>query len=163
MTTCERCTKFGSVSDVHANAPSLPFGDLLSSTGSATAVAALFARFVGTTKSSDFPSAFMPAVPSERFSDRPRGRPRTTRGTDGISRGSALGVSRHAQVLRLRRAGALLANSAEAPCCLPQPPQRGHTGLMISELNSWPACTSCRCHTRHVTVASVRFEAAVAG
>ncbi len=44
---------------------------------------------------------------------------------------------------------------------LPQPSQCGHTGRIISELNSWPACTSGRCDTRNVTAASVRFEAAV--
>jgi len=48
----------------------LPCGDFLSSTDSATAVAALFTRVDGTTKSSDFPSAFMSEVPSQRFADR---------------------------------------------------------------------------------------------
>ena len=59
-----------SVRGAYKNASSLPFGDLLSSTGSATAVAALFARFVGTTRSSDFPTACMPAVPPGAFSGR---------------------------------------------------------------------------------------------
>ncbi len=65
----------------------LPFGDSLSSTDSATAVAALFARVDGTTKSSDFPSAYMLAVSSVRFTNLPRLR---SRGADGISRFSHL-------------------------------------------------------------------------
>jgi hypothetical protein len=55
----------------------LPFGDLLPSTDSATAVAALFICVDSTTKSSDFPSAFMPAVPSERFAGRSGSEPQS--------------------------------------------------------------------------------------
>ncbi len=65
----------------------VPFGDSLSSTDSATAVAALFARVGGTRESSDFPAACVPAVPSVRFADRPR---RRRQGADGISRFSRL-------------------------------------------------------------------------
>jgi hypothetical protein len=51
----------------------------------------LFVRVDGTTKSSDFPSAFMSAVPSERFADRPCRLPSgAVQGTDGISRFSRL-------------------------------------------------------------------------
>ncbi len=67
----------------------LPFGDFLSSTDSATAVAALFTRVDGTTKSSDFPSAFMSEVPSQRFADRSTPR-RGDVETKGLSRFSRL-------------------------------------------------------------------------
>ena len=40
----------------------------------------------------------------------------------------ALGVSRHAQVLRLRRIVRSLAINRDLACCLPQPTQCGHTG-----------------------------------
>jgi len=46
------------------------FGDLLPSIGSAAGVPVLFANFVGTTKSSDFPETSISAVPPEAFSDR---------------------------------------------------------------------------------------------
>ena len=59
------------VSGVTASRTYLLFGDLLPSVDSATGVPALFAHFVGTTKSSEFLSAFMSDFPPEAFSDRP--------------------------------------------------------------------------------------------
>ena len=77
----------------------LPFGDLLPSANSAAEVPALFACVAGNTKSSDCPSAFMSAVPSERFADRPCRLPSgAVQGTDGISRFSRLECLRHARV-----------------------------------------------------------------
>ena len=58
------------MSGVTANRTYLLFGDLLPSMDSATGVPALFAHFVGTTKSSEFLSAFMSDLPPEVFSDR---------------------------------------------------------------------------------------------
>jgi len=63
-------TGSGTVSGVTANRTDLLFGDLLPSMDSATGVPALFAHFVGTTKSSEFLSAFMSDLPPEVFSDR---------------------------------------------------------------------------------------------
>ena len=63
-------TGSGTVSGVTANRTYLLFGDLLPSMDSATGVPALFAHFVGTTKSSEFLSAFMSDLPPEVFSDR---------------------------------------------------------------------------------------------
>ena len=53
-----------------SNTTALPFGDLLSSTRSATGVPALFPRVDGTMDSSEFLLAFMSDFPSETFSDR---------------------------------------------------------------------------------------------
>ena len=64
----------------------LLFGDSLSSTDSATAVAALFARVAGTMKSSDFPSAYMSAVPPEAFADRSNSKELETVGISRFSR-----------------------------------------------------------------------------
>ncbi len=148
---------------MQARQPSLPFGDLLSSTGSATAVTALFARLVGTTKSSDFPSAFTPAVPSERFSDRPRGRPGTTRGTDGISRFSRLEFP---DMLRFYDSAVPAYRSpisAVRRVAFPLPPRGRHTEVAISEPGTlwvgWPACSPPPCHTRRVTTPGVGFRA----
>ena len=47
-----------------------PLGGPLSSAGSDTGVPALFAHFAGTMEPSDFPSAFMSALPPVEFSDR---------------------------------------------------------------------------------------------
>ncbi|RLT20430.1 MAG: hypothetical protein DWI29_03870 [Planctomycetota bacterium] len=58
------------MSGVTASRTYLLFGDLLPSMDSATGVPALFAHFVGTTKSSEFLSAFMSDLPPEVFSDR---------------------------------------------------------------------------------------------
>ena len=63
-------TGSGTVSGVTATRTDLLFGDLLPSMDSATGVPALFAHFVGTTKSSEFLSAFMSDLPPEVFSDR---------------------------------------------------------------------------------------------
>ena len=75
-------------------AESLPSADSASDSASP-----LFAGFDGTTLPSDFPSAFMSAVPSERFADRPCRLPSgAVQGTDGISRFSRLECLRHARV-----------------------------------------------------------------
>ena len=58
------------MSGVTASRTYLLFGDLLPSMDSATGVPALFAHFVGTTKSSEFLLAFMSDFPPEAFSDR---------------------------------------------------------------------------------------------
>ena len=63
-------TGSGTVSGVTASRTYLLFGDLLPSMDSATGVPALFAHFVGTTKSSEFLLAFMSDFPLEAFSDR---------------------------------------------------------------------------------------------
>ena len=65
-----------------------PCGDLLPSTDSATAVAALFTCVDSTTKSSDFPKAFMPTLPSVRFAGRSGSDPPSgfAPEADGISR-----------------------------------------------------------------------------
>ena len=63
-------TGSGTVSGVTANRTDLLFGDLLPSMDSATGVPVLFAHFVGTTKSSEFLSAFMSDLPPEVFSER---------------------------------------------------------------------------------------------
>ena len=76
--TCRRrqavkvLARSGAVSGASATMTSFPLGDSLSSADSATGVPALFAHFVGTMEPSDFPPVCMPAVPSVRFSDRPR-------------------------------------------------------------------------------------------
>ena len=67
----------------------------------------------------------------------------------------APGVSTHAQGLRLRRAVTRLAMNRRVPCCLPPSGQLGRAKRVISELNTWPACTLCPCHTRNVTVTGV--------
>jgi len=41
--------------------------------------------------------------------------------------------------------------------------QDRHAKLVISELNSWPNASSCRCYTPDVAIDSVRFEAKVIG
>jgi len=72
----------------------------------------------------------------------------------------ASGVSMHAQVLRLRRVFRRLAILRCLPCCLPHSRTRSARGTMqISELNGWPACSPCPCHTQDVTVLSVEFGA----
>ena len=72
----------------------------------------------------------------------------------------ASGVSMHAQVLRLRRVFRRLAILRCLPCCLPHSRTRSARGTMpISELNGWPACSPCPCHTQDVTVLSVGFGA----
>ncbi len=138
------CTYFGSVSETQTCPPSLPFGDLLSSTDSVTAVAALFARFVGTTKSSDFPPAFMSAVPSERFSDRPRDRPEANPRNRWDLPVLAFGMSTHAQGLRLRRVRSHLACSGALDVAFSLTLQDRHTGVVMSELNGWPALPFAR-------------------
>ena len=66
----------------------------------------------------------------------------------------------HAQVLRLRRVFRRLAILRCLPCCLPHSRTRSARGTMqISELNGWPACSPCPCHTQDVTVLSVGFGA----
>jgi len=135
----------------------LPFGDLLSSTDSATAVAALFARVDSTTKSSDFPSACMSAVPSVRFSDRPRTPQRSGNRWDLPVLAS--GVSTHAQGLRLRRVRLGLAILGSDDVAFPKTGQGRHAEGVISEFNGWPACTPCPCNTHEVTLISVGFGA----
>lgn len=71
----------------------------------------------------------------------------------------ATGVSTHAQGLRLRRVAARLAMIRRVACCLPPSGPRGHASVVISELNTWPACTSGPYHTRDVAIAGVGFEA----
>jgi hypothetical protein len=60
----------GSVSGPIAKRTQLLFGDPLPSIDSAAGVPVLFANFVGTTKSSDFPETYISAVPPKAFSDR---------------------------------------------------------------------------------------------
>ena len=101
------------------------------------------------------PSAYMSDVRPVAFSDR------------SLLWGSrwdlpvlASGVSMHAQVLRLRRVFRRLAILRCLPCCLPHSRTRSARGTMqISELNGWPACSPCPCHTQDVTVLSVGFGA----
>ena len=45
----------------------------------------------------------------------------------------------------------------------PQTPQGRHTKVVISELHSRPACTSCRCYTHHVAVISVPLKVEMTG
>jgi hypothetical protein len=75
IATCRACNFArtawsGTVSGAIATRTQLLFGDLLPSIDSATGVPVLFANFVGTTKSSDFPETCISAVPPEAFSDR---------------------------------------------------------------------------------------------
>jgi hypothetical protein len=78
----------------------LPLADRLPSTTSAGAAAApLFGGFPGTTRSSDFPGAYMPEVRSWTLSGRPAA---LSAGTPGISPSPVRRVSTRAQVLRLR-------------------------------------------------------------
>ena len=59
----------------------------------------MFACVDGTTKPSDFPSAFISALPPVEFSDRPCRLPSgAVQGTDGLSRFSRLECLRHARV-----------------------------------------------------------------
>ena len=67
------------------------------------------------------------------------------------------------KVLRLRRARRRLANYAVVDVAFPQTSQGRRTESVISELNGWPACPSCRCYTHGVAVVGVRFEAGVTG
>jgi hypothetical protein len=60
----------GAVSGPIAKRTQLLFGDPLPSIDSAAGVPVLFANFVGTTRSSDFPETCISAVPPEAFSDR---------------------------------------------------------------------------------------------
>ena len=132
-----------------------PFGGPLSSTDSAAGVPVLFARFVGTMGPSDFPSAYMSDVRPVAFSDRS-----PLWGSRWDLPVLASGVSMHAQVLRLRRVFRRLAILRCLPCCLPHSRTRSARGTMpISELNGWPACSPCPCHTQDVTVLSVGFGA----
>ncbi len=137
----------------------LLFGDSLSSTDSATAVAALFARVDGTMEPSDFPSAYMSAVPPEAFADRSNSEELETVGISRFSRlkfsdmpGSTTPPCRHITChIAMRRVAFRFAQ------------RRRHTEKGISELNGWPACTSYRCYTHDVTVVSVRLKAGVTG
>ena len=133
----------GSVSAPIAKRTQLLFGDPLPSIDSAAGVPALFANFVGTSKSSDFPETYISAVSPKAFSDRS-----AIAGLDA-PRGNlwdlpvlAMEVSTHAQVLRLRRAIPLLANIAMKRFAFPQHRQCRHSELVISELSSLPAYTS---------------------
>jgi len=120
----------------------------------------LFACFVGTTSSSDFPAAYMSAVPPWAFADRSDS---LESETAGISRFSRLEFS---DMHRFSDSAVPLGHSpwnAIARVAFPQTLQGRRTKRMISELNGWPACTSGRCYTRDVTIPSVRFEAAVVG
>ena len=115
----------------------------------------MFARFVGTMGPSDFPSAYMSDVRPVAFSDRS-----PLWGSRWDLPVLASGVSMHAQVLRLRRVFRRLAILRCLPCCLPHSRTRSARGTMqISELNGWPACSPCPCHTQDVTVLSVGFGA----
>ena len=48
-------------------------------------------------------------------------------------------------------------------CCLPAAITGSARETKISELNSWPVCTSYQCYTQDVTVLGVWFEAGVTG
>jgi hypothetical protein len=80
-----------------------------------------------------------------------------------ISQSWSIASKKPSQVLRLRRAGVLLACSAARRMAFPSTLRGRHTGEVISELNGWPACASCRCYTCSVAAAGVRLEVAVAG
>ena len=70
----------------------------------------MFACVDGTTKPSDFPSAFISALPPVEFSDRPCRLPSgAVQGTDGLSRFSRLECLQHARVY----------DSAASSPCLP--------------------------------------------
>ena len=119
----------------------------------------LFACVVGTTSSSDFLFAFMSALPSETFSDRytPGGWKQT--GSPG-SRAWSFQACTGSSTPPCRDT---TCHGAMSRVAFPQTPQGRHTKVLISELNSWPACTSGRCYTHDVTVAGVRFEAEMTG
>ncbi len=128
----------------------------LSSADSADASAAsLFAGFAGTTDPSDFLLAFMSALPSVTFADRSVVCRIVGAETNRISRFSRLEFPRHAQVLRLRRVAPAARHSAHDACCLPHVSTRSARETVISELNSWPACTPCQCYTHSVTAIGV--------
>jgi len=158
-----RClARSGAASGTSKTGITFPLGVPLSSTGSVAGVPVLFVRIDGTMGTSDFLSAFMSTLPSLTFSDRSARRrtrhsaPRKPTGSPGSRAWSFQACS----------------GSSTPPCrsptchgrvAFPQPPQGRRTKRLISEFNSWPACTSRRCHTRGVTAASVRSEAGVTG
>ena len=134
------------------NSTTLPFGDFLSSTDSVAAVAVLFARVDSTTKSSEFPTAFMPTLPSERFVGRSRSDPPCgfAPEADGTlpprfqENAGAFGMSTHAQGLRLRRVRRCLAINGSDDVAFPLSRQDRHTKVVMSEFNGWPALPFAR-------------------
>ncbi len=151
----------GTVSGARTCLAAFPLGDPLSSTDSAAGVPVLFIRFAGTMGPSDFPRACTPAVPPEAFSGRSN--LPWHLGNSWDLPVLALGMSAHAQVLRLRRVRRCLAKSRLRRCCLLQVRIRSAHGSDDFGAQ-WLACvSSCRCHTRNVAIASVRFEARVTG
>ena len=121
----------------------LPFGDFLPSTDSVAAVAVLFARVVSNMKSSDFPSAFISALPSERFAERPR-TPSGSRGAEGISRFSRFGFPRMHRFVDSAVSATILPTSDRGDVAFPLSGQGRHTEVMISELSSWPTLPPAR-------------------
>ena len=119
----------------------------------------LFAGFAGIMDPSDFPTAYTSAVPPEAFADRSNSEELETVGISRFSRlkfsdmpGSSTPPCRHITChIAMRRVAFHFAQRCR------------HTERGISELNGWPACTSCRCYTHDVTVVSVRLKAGVTG
>ena len=158
----------GSVSGARRACSAFLSAESLPSADSADASAApLFADFAGTTDSSDFLPAFMSALPPVAFADRSTDHSRCPAGHWSWKQTGSPGS----------RAWSFQAcpGSSTPPCrrdarhiavdgvAFPQTPQGRHTEWVISELNGWPACTSCRCYTHGVTAVSVRFKAGVTG
>ena len=95
----------------------------------------------------------MSAVPPEAFSDRSNMPWHIGNSWDLPV--LAPGVSTHAQGLRLRRVGTRLAFCVADRVAFPVTEPGRHAKMLISELDGWPACTPCPCHTRDITIASV--------
>jgi hypothetical protein len=141
----------GSVSGVRHTRLTFPLVDPLPSTDSATAIGpALFARFVGTTRSSDSSDTCMSAV---RLGLRRPSRDPVAAGVSEVSRFSRMEFPR---MLRVSDSAALSDDSRCTPSHIlpsPSPYRIGTPDEVISELNGWPACTPVERFTCGLTVA----------
>ena len=134
----ERPAVSGAVSGAWPTDQGFPWVDPLPSTDSAAAGwPALFARFVGTTRSSDSPGTCVSDVGLAAFSDRPS--PPTVEGIPGVSRFSRMELSR---MHRVSDSAASVDGSPSAVrgVAFPLSGLGRHAEVVISELDGWPAC-----------------------
>ena len=136
--TAKRPVDSGTVSGTWLACRPVPSRDLLPSTDSAVAGwPTLFARFVGTTRSSDSSKTFTPDVRLCAFSGRPSSV--TREGVFEVSRFSRMEFPR---MLRVSDSAASPDDSRLTPSFMlpsPSPYKVGTPIKVISELNGWPA------------------------